>query len=222
MKAGEDVLLFGEGTSSDGEGVLAFKPSHFAAARDLLRLYPEIAEVTVQPAAIAYLRARQTARRRRPPRSGLVRRRRPRAAHLELLKSAPVDCLVSFGAPLAYRDETDRKAVAMETEARVRSAGAGQSTWFASKFKGRAAYRARQNRLYNAMAEGLQGHLAVLKTDDSERMDTAAARPGGRKKLFVKSFGCQMNAYDAARMADVLAPEGYEETSNPMRPTSSS
>ena len=31
-------------------------------------------------------------------------------------------------------------------------------------------------------------------------------------KLFIKSFGCQMNAYDAARMADVLAPEGYAET----------
>jgi len=36
--------------------------------------------------------------------------------------------------------------------------------------------------------------------------------PGGDKKLFVKSYGCQMNVYDAARMADVLAPEGYAET----------
>jgi tRNA-2-methylthio-N6-dimethylallyladenosine synthase len=33
-----------------------------------------------------------------------------------------------------------------------------------------------------------------------------------RRKLFVKSYGCQMNAYDATRMADVLAPEGYDET----------
>ncbi len=31
-------------------------------------------------------------------------------------------------------------------------------------------------------------------------------------KLFIRSFGCQMNAYDAARMADILAPEGYAET----------
>jgi tRNA-2-methylthio-N6-dimethylallyladenosine synthase len=31
------------------------------------------------------------------------------------------------------------------------------------------------------------------------------------KKVFVKSYGCQMNAYDAERMADVLAPEGYGE-----------
>ncbi|MBB3973208.1 tRNA (N6-isopentenyl adenosine(37)-C2)-methylthiotransferase MiaB [Hansschlegelia beijingensis] len=30
-----------------------------------------------------------------------------------------------------------------------------------------------------------------------------------RPKLFVKSYGCQMNVYDADRMADALAPDGY-------------
>jgi tRNA-2-methylthio-N6-dimethylallyladenosine synthase len=33
------------------------------------------------------------------------------------------------------------------------------------------------------------------------------------RKLYVKSFGCQMNVYDSRRMADTLAPEGYVETS---------
>jgi len=32
------------------------------------------------------------------------------------------------------------------------------------------------------------------------------------KKVFVKSYGCQMNVYDAERMADMLASEGYAET----------
>ena len=32
------------------------------------------------------------------------------------------------------------------------------------------------------------------------------------RKLFVKSFGCQMNVYDSRRMADTLAPQGYVET----------
>ena len=32
------------------------------------------------------------------------------------------------------------------------------------------------------------------------------------KKLYVKTFGCQMNVYDSARMADVLAPLGYHTT----------
>ncbi len=31
-------------------------------------------------------------------------------------------------------------------------------------------------------------------------------------KLFVRSYGCQMNVYDAERMADALAPDGYAST----------
>src|SRR5579863_9603087 len=37
----------------------------------------------------------------------------------------------------------------------------------------------------------------------------------GSRKLYVKSFGCQMNVYDSQRMADTLAPEGYLETASP-------
>jgi tRNA-2-methylthio-N6-dimethylallyladenosine synthase len=37
----------------------------------------------------------------------------------------------------------------------------------------------------------------------------------GFRKLYVKSFGCQMNVYDSQRMADTLAPEGYVETATP-------
>ena len=36
----------------------------------------------------------------------------------------------------------------------------------------------------------------------------------GARKLYVKSFGCQMNVYDSQRMADTLAPEGYVETAS--------
>ena len=32
------------------------------------------------------------------------------------------------------------------------------------------------------------------------------------QKVFIKSYGCQMNVYDAQRMADALAPNGYVET----------
>lgn len=35
------------------------------------------------------------------------------------------------------------------------------------------------------------------------------------RKLYVKSFGCQMNVYDSQRMADALAKEGYVETQDP-------
>ena len=32
------------------------------------------------------------------------------------------------------------------------------------------------------------------------------------KKLFIKTYGCQMNVYDSARMAELLAPLGYAPT----------
>ena len=35
------------------------------------------------------------------------------------------------------------------------------------------------------------------------------------KKLYVKTYGCQMNVYDSARMADVLAPLDYVATEGP-------
>ena len=37
----------------------------------------------------------------------------------------------------------------------------------------------------------------------------------GSRKLYVKSYGCQMNVYDSHRMADTLAPEGFVETARP-------
>jgi tRNA-2-methylthio-N6-dimethylallyladenosine synthase len=33
-----------------------------------------------------------------------------------------------------------------------------------------------------------------------------------KKKLFIKTWGCQMNVYDSNRMADILSPLGYEPT----------
>ena len=35
------------------------------------------------------------------------------------------------------------------------------------------------------------------------------------KKLYVKTYGCQMNVYDSARMAELMAPSGYEPTASP-------
>ena len=35
------------------------------------------------------------------------------------------------------------------------------------------------------------------------------------KKLFIKTYGCQMNVYDSERMAEALGSEGYVETKTP-------
>lgn len=36
-----------------------------------------------------------------------------------------------------------------------------------------------------------------------------------QKKLFIKTWGCQMNVYDSRRMADILSPLGYAQTETP-------
>ncbi|HXV73521.1 MAG TPA: tRNA (N6-isopentenyl adenosine(37)-C2)-methylthiotransferase MiaB [Sphingomonadales bacterium] len=43
-------------------------------------------------------------------------------------------------------------------------------------------------------------------------MTLPAAPPHRPKTVHIKSFGCQMNVYDAARMADILRGLGYAET----------
>jgi len=37
----------------------------------------------------------------------------------------------------------------------------------------------------------------------------------GMKKLYIKTYGCQMNVYDSHRMADLLAPLGYGPSDTP-------
>jgi tRNA-2-methylthio-N6-dimethylallyladenosine synthase len=50
-----------------------------------------------------------------------------------------------------------------------------------------------------------------------QRPAEAASTNGmsGARKVYIKSFGCQMNVYDSHRMADTLAPEGFAETATP-------
>ncbi|NVK35951.1 MAG: tRNA (N6-isopentenyl adenosine(37)-C2)-methylthiotransferase MiaB [Rhodobacteraceae bacterium] len=48
---------------------------------------------------------------------------------------------------------------------------------------------------------------------DLNANDIASAGPE-KRKVFVKTYGCQMNVYDSERMSDVLAPEGFSATEN--------
>ena len=44
---------------------------------------------------------------------------------------------------------------------------------------------------------------------------TRSAAKAPSKRLFIKTYGCQMNVYDSERMADVLRPLGYGLTDTP-------
>ena len=58
----------------------------------------------------------------------------------------------------------------------------------------------------------------VVPIEMSEGQDIGRERPGGTalvKTVFVKTYGCQMNVYDSARMTEVLAPLGYRPVSVP-------
>lgn len=46
----------------------------------------------------------------------------------------------------------------------------------------------------------------------SEQPVTDATPQGRQKKVFVKTYGCQMNVYDSQRMSDALEKEGYQPT----------
>ena len=124
LRAGENIVVFAEGTSSDGNSVLPFKTSLFAAAKprgpDAHALQHGI---YVQSVSIAYTHQQGLA---------LCRRGRPIvawygdmdiASHAwELLKRGPLDVSVRIGAPVELETFKDRKDLAQHTETEVRRA----------------------------------------------------------------------------------------------------
>ena len=60
----------------------------------------------------------------------------------------------------------------------------------------------------------MQDILSVAATPATPAPPTVIAK----KKLFIRTFGCQMNEYDSDKMADILdagTPEGFEKTDTP-------
>lgn len=139
LRAGDSLVLFAEGTSSDGNRVLPFKTSLFAAAKpSALRAAirrekedatgkpaagssPENRQVLVQTLTIAYTRLHGIP---------LSRADRPlvgwygdmdMAPHAwQLLQAGPIDAVIKIGRPVPLDAFMDRKALAKYSEEEIR------------------------------------------------------------------------------------------------------
>jgi 1-acyl-sn-glycerol-3-phosphate acyltransferase len=123
LRAGDHVVLFAEGTSSDGNGVLPFKTSLFAAAKPSGPRAAELeAGISVQTLTIAYTRQHglPLRRRNRPYIAWYGDMDMPSHAWA-LLKRGPIDVGVRIGPPVALDQFADRKALARYSEAQVRA-----------------------------------------------------------------------------------------------------
>jgi 1-acyl-sn-glycerol-3-phosphate acyltransferase len=121
LLGGDDVVLFAEGTSSNGTRVLPFRSSLVGAVHHALGATTRHTHVTVQPMSLAYVGF-----------DGLPigRALRERVAWygdadliphlLQVLASGAVDVTVSWGEATAYDISADRKAIARDAEKSVR------------------------------------------------------------------------------------------------------
>jgi len=118
LAEGDPVVLFGEGTSGDGNRVMPFRTALLGAMHHVLG---EHGRGFLQPVSVSYTRLH-----------GLPMGRQHRAIaawhgdislvpHLiRVVRTGAIDVVVTFGAPIAVEPSTDRKALAPSLEAAVR------------------------------------------------------------------------------------------------------
>jgi 1-acyl-sn-glycerol-3-phosphate acyltransferase len=121
LLGGDAVVLFAEGTSSDGIRVLPFRSSLVGAVHHALGNSTHHSHITVQPMSLAYVRFGGVP---------IGRALRERVAwygdadlipHLfHVLSSGAVDVTVSWSEAMAYDMSADRKAIARDAEKSVR------------------------------------------------------------------------------------------------------
>jgi len=118
LAEGDPVVLFGEGTSGDGNRVMPFRTALLGAMHQVLG---EHGRGFLQPVSVSYTRLHGIP---------MGRQHRSHAAwygdislmpHLiRVFRNGAIDIVVTFGTPVAVEESSDRKALALSLEKTVR------------------------------------------------------------------------------------------------------
>jgi 1-acyl-sn-glycerol-3-phosphate acyltransferase len=124
LAKGDTVVLFAEGTSSDGNRVLPFKTSLFAAAKPQAKAgaaQSAVPDVVVQTLSLVYTRLHGVPiNRSARPIVGWFGDMEMQSHAWELLKAGPLDVRIHIGAPIPLESFADRKDLARRSEDEIR------------------------------------------------------------------------------------------------------
>ena len=124
LAMGDTVVLFAEGTSSDGNRVLPFKTSLFAAAKPPAKAGAASAatpDVVVQTLSLVYTRLHGVPMNRAArPIVGWYGDMEMQSHAWELLKAGPLDVRIRIGKPIPLESFADRKDLARRSEDEIR------------------------------------------------------------------------------------------------------
>jgi 1-acyl-sn-glycerol-3-phosphate acyltransferase len=118
LASGDPVVLFGEGTSSDGNRVLPFRSALLGGLRDAME---ENGRGFVQPVSIAYRKFHGIPMGRRYREIAAWYGDMDLVPHLvRVVREGAIDVTVSFGPVMAVAHADDRKALSRKLESSVR------------------------------------------------------------------------------------------------------
>lgn len=121
LAKGDTLVLFAEGTSTDGNRVLPFKSSLFAAAKPSGKSNAPDGSVVVQTVAIVYARVHGVPLGRADrPLVGWYGDMDMQSHAWELLQAGPLDVVIRISPPVPLESYTGRKELAEKTETAVR------------------------------------------------------------------------------------------------------
>ena len=121
LQGGDTIVLFAEGTSSDGNRVLPFKTALFAAAKPSAKAATQAPDAVVQTLSLVYTRLHGVPfGRAGRPLVGWYGDMEMQSHAWQLLKSGPLDVYIRIGPPVPLESFADRKDLARRSEDEVR------------------------------------------------------------------------------------------------------